>query len=249
MDSGLYAACAGLMARTQQLDTIASNVANAGSAGFRGQKNIFGTVLAEASHHGGLSALNQVTNSYGVLSGTRLDEAQGAITHTGNPLDVALEGPGYFKVQTANGVAYTRNGSFGVSSTGQLTTSTGDAVLGSSGPINVARGAVTISPDGTLSSGGAITGKLSIVNFKAPATPVSRGNGYYTADPSQELTAPATSVRQASLESSNVSTIDGVVELITAQRSAETMRHVLTMLDSDMDKTAAQDLPRVNAGS
>ena len=79
--------------------------------------------------------------------------------------------------------------------------------------------------------------------------PVSRGNGYYTADPSQEGAASGTSVRQASLESSNVSTIDGVVELITAQRSAETMRHVLTMLDSDMDKTAAQDLPRVSAGN
>lgn len=248
MDSGLYAACAGLMARTQQLDTIASNVANASSAGFRGQKNIFGTVLAEAAHGHGLSALNQVTNSYGVLSGTHLDEAQGSITHTGNPLDVALEGPGYFKVQTANGVAYTRNGSFQVSTTGQLTTANGDAVLGTAGPINVARGTVSISPDGTLSSGGAITGKLAIVNFKAPTTPASRGNGYYTADPSQEQGASGTNVRQASLENSNVSTIDGVVELITAQRSAETMRHVLTMLDADMDKTAAQDLPRVSAG-
>ena len=249
MDSGLYAACAGLMARTQQLDTIASNVANASSAGFRGQKNIFGTVLAQAANHRGLSALNQVTNSYGILSGTQLDEAQGAITHTGNPLDVALEGPGYFKVQTANGVAYTRNGSFQVATNGQLTTATGDAVLGEAGPINLARGTVTISPDGTLSSGGAITGKLAIVTFKPPTMPVSRGNGYYTADATQEQATPGTTVRQASLEGSNVSTIDGVVELITAQRSAETMRHMLTMLDADMDKTAAQDLPRVNAGS
>lgn len=249
MDSGLYAACAGLMARTQQLDTIASNVANASSAGFRGQKNIFGTVLAEAANRRGLSSLNQVTNSYGILSGTQLDEAQGAITRTGNPLDVALEGPGYFKVQTANGVAYTRNGSFQVSSGGQLTTANGDAVLGEAGPINVARGTVTISPDGTLSSAGAITGKLAVVTIKPPSMPVSRGNGYYTADATQEQPASGTTIRQGSLEGSNVSTIDGVVELITAQRSAETMRHMLTMLDSDMDKTAAQDLPRVNAGS
>ena len=249
MDSGLYAACAGLMARTQQLDTIASNLANASSAGFRGQKNIFGTVLAEASHHGSLSALNQVTNSYGILSGTQLDQAQGAITHTGNPLDMALEGPGYFKVQTATGAAYTRNGSFQVSSTGQLTTANGDAVLGQSGPINIPQGAVAISPDGTISLSGAIVGKIAVVDFKPPATPSSRGNGYYSADASQEQAVPGTTVRQAALEGSNVSPVDGVVELITAQRSAESMRHVLSMLDSEMDKTAVQDLPRVSATS
>ncbi len=249
MDSGLYAACAGLMARTQQLDTIASNLANASSAGFRGQKNIFGTVLAAAAHHGDLSALNQATNSYGILSGTQLDAAQGAITNTGNQLDVALEGTGYFKIQTANGIAYTRNGSFQVSSSGQLTTATGDAVLGQSGPISVARGAISISPDGTISSGGAITGKLALVDFKPPTMPTSRGNGYYTADAAQEGGASGTSVRQGALESSNVSPVDGVVELISAQRSAETMRHVLSMLDSEMDKTAVQDLPRVAATS
>ena len=150
-------------------------------------------------------------------------------------------------MQTANGVAYTRNGSFQVSTSGQLTTATGDAVLGPSGPILVAKGAVTISPDGTISSGGAISGKLLVVSFKAPAVPVSRGNGYYTANANAETTTSSTSVRQGSLESANVSSVDGVVELITAQRSAESMRHVLTMLDSEMDKTAAQDLPRVAA--
>ena len=237
------------MARTQQLDTIASNLANASSVGFRGQKNVFGTVLAEAVHHGTLSLLNQATNSYGILSGTQLDEGQGAITPTGNPLDVALEGPGYFKIQTSNGVAYTRNGSFQISSGGQLTTSMGDPVLGEAGPINVARGNVTISPDGTLSSGGAITGKLAIVTFQPSASPVSRGNGYYSAPPDAGQPTHTTSVRQGSLESSNSSTVDGVVELISAQRSAEAMRHVLSMLDSEMDKTAAQDLPRVNPAS
>ena len=247
MDSGLYAACAGLMARSQSLDTIASNLANASSAGFRGQKNIFGTVLAEAAHHGSLSTLNQVTNSYGILSGTQMDQTQGAFTHTGNDLDVALEGPGYFKVQTANGIAYTRNGSFQVSATGQLTTATGDTVLGEGGPISLARGPVTISADGTLASGGALTGKLKVVTFPASTTLASRGNGYYTAPAAGEQAAVGTGVRQGSIEGSNVSAVDGVVDLISAQRSAETMRHVLSMLDTEMDKTAAADLPRVNA--
>ena len=246
MDSGLYAACAGLMARSQQLDTIASNLANSSSAGFHGQKNIFGTVLAEAARHGSLSALNQITNSYGILSGTKLDEAQGTMTRTGNPLDLALEGSGYFKVQTANGVAYTRNGSFQVSSTGKLTTAQGDAVLGQSGPITLPPGIPVISSDGTISSGGAIVGKLQVVRFPETTVPVTQGSSYYTAPAAQEQPASGTGVRQGSIESSNVSPIDGVIELVTAQRATETMRHVLTMLDSEMDKTAAQDLPRVS---
>ena len=247
MDSGLYAACAGLMARTASLDSIASNLANASTAGFRGQKNIFGTVLAQATHHGPLSPLNQVTNSYGVLSGTEMDQTQGTLTHTGNDTDLALEGPGYFKIQTANGVAYTRNGSFQVSSTGQLVTATGDAVLGEGGPISLPRGPVAISADGTISSGGAIAGKLKVVTFPSSTVLTSRGGSNYAGPADQEQAAPETGVRQGSLESSNVSPVDGVVDLISAQRSAETMRRVLSMLDSEMDKTAAQDLPRVNA--
>ena len=236
------------MARTQAVDTIASNLANGSSAGFRGQKNVFGTVLAEATHHGRLSALNTATNSYGILTGTALDDTQGSLTHTGNQLDVALQGPGYFKVQTAHGVAYTRNGSFQVSTAGQLTTATGDPVLGDSGPITVGRsGAVTISPDGTLSSAGALAGKLQVVAFSPSATLLSQGNGYYTAfADAGTQPASATTVQQGSLEGSNVSPVDGVVELITAQRSAEAMRHVLSMLDTEMDKTAAQELPRVS---
>ncbi len=247
MDSGLYAACAGLMARTTSLDTIASNLANASSAGFRGQRNIFGTVLAEASHHGRMSALNEVTNSYGVLSGTAMDRTQGTMTHTGNDLDVALEGPGYFKVQTANGIAYTRNGSFQVSTAGLLTTAAGDPVLGQSGPIALSRGAVAISADGNVSSGGAITGRLKVVDFSPSTTLTSRGGSYYTAPANTEGAATGVAVRQGSVESSNVSPVEGVVQLITAQRSAESMRHVLSMLDAEMDKTAAADLPRVNA--
>ncbi len=244
MNSGLYAACAGLMARTQQLDTIASNLANAGNTGFRGQKNIFGSVLAEAAHHGRLTALNQATNSYGVLSGTELDQSQGTLGKTGNPLDLALVGPGYLKVQTAHGVAYTRDGGLQVSSGGQLVTAAGDPVLGANGPITLGKGAVTISQDGTIASDGAVVDRLQVVTFSAGTTPQSRGNGYYTAPATSENLAAGTQVQQGALENSNVSSVTGMVELVSAQRSAETMRRVLSLIDSEMDKTAAQELPK-----
>lgn len=246
MNSGLYAACAGLMARMQALDTIAANVANSSSTGFRGQENVFGTVLAEAGHHGRLSTLNQATNTYSQMSDPQLDQTEGTVTPTGNDLDAAIEGPGYFKIQTANGIAYTRDGHFQVDAKGRLTTETGDVVLGQMGPITLSKGAVTISADGTISSGGAISGKLAVVTF-APGTKLTnRGGSDYGAPANSELPETGATVQQGSLEDSNVSPIEGVVQLISAQRAAESMRHALSLLDSDMNKTAVQDLARVS---
>ncbi len=245
MNSGLYAACAGLVARTAALDTIAANVANSSSAGFRGQENVFGTVLAEAKHHR-LGRMNQVTNSYGVLTGTRQDETQGVVTRTGNDLDVAIEGSGYFKVQTATGSVYTRNGSFQVSRTGQLVTATGDRVMGESGPITVPAGKVAVGSDGTVSVDGALAGRLRVVRFATGTKLQSHGLGNYAAAETAERPAADAAVVQGALEGSNVSPVEGMVQLISAQRAAEGMRHVLTMIDGEMDKTAATELSRVS---
>ncbi len=246
MDSGYYAACAGLVARTQALDTIASNLANSSTSGFRGEHNIFGSVLANAHGAQRLSGLNRAENSYGVLSRTQLDLSQGTVSPTGNPLDLAIEGSGFFKVQTSHGIAYTRNGGFAVSAKGQLVTSSGDPVLGEAGPISVGPGTLTVSPDGTISANGAIAGRVKLVDFPAGTAITSRGSGLYTAPATAEIPASASRLQQGALENSNINPVTGVVDLISAQRSAEAMRHVLSLLDSEMDKTAAQDLPRVS---
>ena len=245
MNSGLYAACAGLTARMQSLDTIAANVANSSTSGFRGQENVFGTVLAEATAGRNLSVLNRATNTYSQISSTQLDQTQGAITVTGNDLDAAIRGNGFFKVQASGGVAYTRNGHFQVSSDGRLLSENGDAVLGQAGPITVGKGAITISADGTISSSGVISGKLALVAFAPGTSLTNRGGSEYGAPAGSELPATGSTVQQGSLESSNVSPIEGVVQLISAQRAAESMRHALSLLDGEIDKTAVQDLPRV----
>jgi flagellar basal-body rod protein FlgF len=246
MDSGMYAACTALMARTDALDTIANNLANSSTAGFRGRTTSFSSVLAGAGHHVG-STLNQATNSYGLLGKSRLDLQPGVLAPTGNDLDVGLDGPGFLAVQTAHGTAYTRAGNMRLSAEGQLVTSTGDPVLGDGGPITSPRGsAVSIGPDGTISANGAIVGTLNIVEFSATADPQSMGGSYYTAAAKDVIDSPKTQVQQRMLEGSNVNPIAGVVQLINAQRSAEGMRHALSMIDSEMDKTASQELPRVS---
>jgi flagellar basal-body rod protein FlgF/flagellar basal-body rod protein FlgG len=246
MNSGYYAACTGLMARTEALETIANNLANVSTAGFRASHNIFSSLL-QTTGDSPLSVLNQDANDYGVLSGTRLDTSQGALVRTGNDLDFAMEGPGYFEVQTAGGEVYTRGGNFRVSPVGQLITAAGDPVMGDNNrPITLVGAPITISADGTISTNGAISGRLKLVEFPPTADVKSVGAAYYQAPAGAAVPAQKSQVRQGMLESSNVNPVTSVVELITAQREVETMRHVLTMFNTELDKTAAQELPRTN---
>lgn len=245
MDSGYYAACTALMSRAHALDTIANNLANASTSGFRGQHNVFQSVLAQLNAPSS-SELNAAVNDFSVLSGTRLDPSQGTLESTANDLDLAIEGQGFFVVQTPGGKAYTRNGNFHVSAKNQLVTAAGDPVLGESGPVAVLGGPLSVSPDGTISIAGALAGRLSVVEF-APSTAMEDlGQSYYSAPPGSGRTAGNSRVRQGMLEGSNVNPVEGVVELIAVQREAEMMQRVLTLFNGDLNKVATQDLPRVN---
>ena len=247
MDSGYYAACTALVNRTQALDTIANNLANASTAGFRAERDVFSSVLANAGNTS-TSPLNPVINSYGIMTGTMVDTKQGALEKTGNNLDLGIEGKGYFTVQTADGPMYTRNGAFQVTSKGQLVTGDGDAVLGDKGtPLTVPQGALSISADGTISSDGALVGKLKVVEFPTGTELSSAGYTLYQAPQGVTPTAPTdSSVRQGTLESSNVNPVSSMIQLVEVQRNAEMMQKALSMFNSEMDKTASQDLPKVS---
>jgi flagellar basal body rod protein FlgG len=140
---------------------------------------------------------------------------------------------------------YTRNGNFRVSTQGQLVTANGDAVMGDKGVINMLPGPVSISADGTISSNGAVSGKLKVVEFPSGTQLSSTGNTYYSAPPKTAATATNSFVRQGSLESSNVNPVYSMVELITEQRTTGMMQKALSMFNSEIDKTATQDLPKV----
>ena len=133
MDSGYYAAAAGLAAQTQALDLVAHNLANLSTTGYRGQQTTFRSLLAGNGSASG-NVLNTAINNFGVLSGTRLDLSPGSLLPTGNPMDVAVAGSGFLAVRSAQGVLYTRDGSFHLTPTGQLVTGQGNAVLTSDQP-------------------------------------------------------------------------------------------------------------------
>jgi flagellar basal-body rod protein FlgF len=246
MDSGFYAACTALMARSQALDLVANNLANVSTPGFRAQHEVFRSLLAGSSPFP-MSDLNQTVNNYSVLGDSHLDFSQGSLEKTGNDFDLAIQGSGFFVVRTAAGQVFTRNGNFHVSPKGRLVTSDGDPVLGVTGVIDVVGGGgpVSISPDGTISVNGALAGQLKVVDFPAGTPLESVGKTYYSAPPKSEVPATGATIQQGSLEISNVNPVASAVELITLQRYAELMQRALSMFHSDMNQIAAQDLPRI----
>jgi flagellar basal-body rod protein FlgF/flagellar basal-body rod protein FlgG len=246
MDSGFYAACTALMSKTQALESVANNLANVNTSGFRSQRNQFSSVLANASLSGS-SPLNLAVNNYGVLGGTRLDLSQGSLGKTGNDLDFAIDGSGFFVVQTDGGRMYTRSGNFQVSAKGQLITSEGDPVLGDKGVINVSGGKVHVGADGTISVDGAVVGRLKVVDFSSNTQLAATGKTYYSAPANSEIEAKQASVQQGVIEGSNVNPVTSTVELINVQRQAEMMQRALSLFNSDIDKTATEDLPRVTS--
>jgi len=244
MDSGYYAACAGLAAQTQALELVANNLANLGTAGYRGQQATFRSLLAGDGRIR-WNPVNAAVNDFGVLGGSRVDLASGSLTSTGNPLDLAVAGKGFFAVQSGRATLYTRNGGFHRTSNGQLITSEGDAVVGEQGPITLPEGVVAVSADGTVSVDGAVVAKLRIAEFSPDTNLTATGSSRYTAPAGTALPAAASSIRQGMLEQSNVSPVAGVVQLITIQRNAEMMQRALSLFDSQLNQTAAQDLARV----
>jgi flagellar basal-body rod protein FlgF len=245
MDSGYYAAFAGLVARTQALDTAASNLANAQTAGYRAEREYFRSVLLDPL--GGNSQLGGTVNNFGVLGGDHLDLGQGVLAPTGNALDLALEGQGFFAVQTQAGVRYTRDGSFHRSRDGQLVTASGEPVLSSQGkPIPVPPGDVSVGADGALSVAGGTVATVGVFTFPSGTQLTPEGKNRYVPPAKVQATVTTgTNVHQGTLEAANQDAIQGSLDLIVMQRQAETMQKALTIFHTEFNKTAAEDLPRV----
>lgn len=242
MDSGLYAAYTGLLARTQALDTAANNLANAGTNGFRAQRDVFREVLA-GGLGGQTSQVGDSVNGFGVLGGSRVDLGQGPTVATANPLDLALDGSGFFAIQTKQGVRYTRDGSFTRSPEGVMQTAAGESVMDQSGqPITLPSGAVEVSGDGTVSVSGGVVAKVGV--FKFPA-------GDLTAEGANRFLATGTptpgdaTVKQGALEGANQDAIHGTMQLILVQRQAEMLQKALNVFHNDFDKTAVDELSKV----
>jgi flagellar basal-body rod protein FlgF/flagellar basal-body rod protein FlgG len=245
MDSGYYAAITGLVARTQALDTAASNLANAQTPGYRAEREYFRSVLLGADAAD--SQLGQTVNNFGLLGGDRLNMGQGQLQTTGNPLDLAIEGQGFFQIQTSNGLRYTRDGTFHRAQSGQLVTAAGEPVLSTAGlPILIPPGVVSVGADGALSVEGGVVATLGIFTFPPGIQLIPEGaNRYLPSAGADPLLSKDAAVHQGAVEAANQDVIQGSLDLIVMQRQAEMMQKALTIFHTEFNKIASEDLPRV----
>jgi flagellar basal-body rod protein FlgF/flagellar basal-body rod protein FlgG len=244
VDSGYYAAMTGLLARTQALDTAAANLANAQTPGYRAVREYFRSVLLDTAP---ASQLGNTVNNYGLLGGDRLNLAQGPIEPTGNSLDLAIEGQGFFQIQTQNGVRYTRDGSFHRSQTGTLVTDKGEPVLSSAGkPIQIPPGEVSVGANGVVSVAGGAVDAVGVFTFPAGVQLSAEGADRYVAPQNAvPQVSKDAAIRQGAIESANEDAIQGTLNLVVMQRQAEMMQKALTVFHTEFNKFASEDLARV----
>jgi len=245
MDSGYYAAMTGLLARTQALDTAAANLANAQTPGYRAEREFFRSALLGPDAMD--SQLGHAVNNYGLLGGDHLSMSQGALQRTGNALDIAIEGEGFFKVQTAHGLRYTRDGGFHRSHGGALVTSDGEPVLSAEGkPIPVPPGEVSIGADGVLSVAGGAVAAVGVFTFPAGTQLRAEGaNRYAAPEGTAAVISSNAAIHQGAIEQANQDAVQGTLDLLMMQRQAEMMQRALTLFHTEFNKTASEDLPRV----
>ena len=245
MDSGYYAAMSGLVARTQALDTAAGNLANAGTPGYRAEREYFRSFLLGPDALN--SQLGRTVNNFGLLGGDRLNLGQGTLQETGNPLDLAIEGQGFFEIQTANGIRYTRDGAFQRVRNGQLVTGAGEPVISTAGqPITLPPGEVSVGADGALSVAGGVVASVGVFTFPPSTELTPEGANRYTVPTGvAPIAAQDATIHQGAIENANQDVIQGTLDLIVMQRQAEMMQKALTVFHTEFNKFAVEDLPKV----
>jgi flagellar basal body rod protein FlgG len=229
MPGAQYIALSALRTRMQQLDQLADDLSNVHTSGYRGGRTIQQAVTRE-EFDGALRSAVDTMNA-----GTRLDMSKGTIEPTGRDLDVAIEGDGFFVVETAKGKEYTRNGHFGRSLDGTLVTSDGAVVQGTDGAITLGRGDARIDKEGLVWSGTVNVGRLLVVSVPDPAS-MQRGEGARLTAEGQEPTQLDDAVfRPSSLEASNVAMSEGLARLTTVSRNFEALQRAISTLLNDVD--------------
>jgi len=238
MAGTIYVALSGMRTRMAQLDRVAADIANEGTAGYKGERA--GTMAVDRPSFD--AVLNSAVDT--VATEPMVDFRPGVVLPTGRDLDLALDGKGFFVIQTPNGPRYTRNGAFTRSADGSLVTGDGMPVLGQNGPLKVGDGAITVNQDGTIAVNRAAVGRLQVVDFADLAALVREEGGRFRA-PAGTAPQPATaSVRNGALEQSNVSVTQRMASLISVSRSFEALQRGLSLMSNDIDARAISELGR-----
>lgn len=254
MYTGLYAAVSGSLAQEKRLTLLTNNLANANTVGFKADRPVFEVeplptvsyvTPASATTPESIIPLNPLQGRDSVQTQLRTvvtDFAQGNVQPTGNPLDLALEGRGFFAVQTPDGVAYTRQGTLSLNAEGTLVTHSGLPVLGESGPIRITGGPPEIRPSGQVVVNGTEVGRLRLVDFAQTSSLSKQGDVLFRpTDPNTPTTAATAVVRQGAIETANTEPVRLLVSVLETSRAYEAYQKVMQAFN-DIAGRAVNDI-------
>lgn len=240
MIRGLYTSATGMSVNEARMDTLSNNIANVDTTGFKRDERImesFPDLVINRMERG------QRGEEIGELgSGVGIDESytdfsRGNFQKTDAPLDLALDGDGFFAVQTPEGVRYTRNGDFILNSEGMIVTRRGNPVLGEEGPLQVLPDEqVHVDSNGTVYSGDLEVDDLEIVDFVDANDLEQLGNGLFAQGEADMIEIEDYSVEQGFLEGSNVEIVKEMVDMIQASRHYETNQRVIRAQDETLQQ-------------
>jgi flagellar basal-body rod protein FlgF len=248
MGDGIYTALTGAIANEHQLDTLANNLANASTSGFRADRVLFRELIAGAQRGLPVDPRQPApprTEKFVQVAENRLDFTPGPLRETDNPLDAALNGPGYFLVRTGRGDMLTRAGNFMMREDGILMTAEGATVLGDNGePIQFRRDVrdIRIMSDGVVRADDIEIAKLAIRDVRDPNVLLREGLTTYGVPPGTQLVVPLNvEVIPRHLEGSNVSVISGMNQIINVNRSFDALHKVIESFQQ-IDQRTARDI-------
>lgn len=233
MRTSAYLALSRQAAIQRGMTVIANNLANATTTAYRAERTVFDEALVRAGRRS-VAFVQDVAQAR--------DRAPGPITQTGNPLDLALEGPGYFAFATQGGVRYGRAGHLEIDHGGQLVNASGHALLDESGnPIALPldEPTLTVAGDGTISGRRGPLGRIGIVTFANESLLRHAGGGLFAADAPPLATPPNAQVVQGALEDSNVQPVLEMTAMLASVRAFEGAQKLLD-LEHDLERQAVE---------
>jgi flagellar basal-body rod protein FlgF len=238
MPGGAYSALSGMRMRLDDLDRLAADLANVNTAGYKTERTA--TEAAQRDFASLLDSAIDVTSG-----GSKTDFRPGTIASTGRDLDVAIDGKGFFQIETPAGMRYTRGGNFTRQADGLLTTADGMPVMGEGGQIQLPAGPVTISADGTISVSKAVVGKIKVVAFERDIDlERETGTRFRAVGGVEPDDDPNARLFSGSLEQSNVSVVERVAVMTEVTRAFEALQKGISVIMNDIDGRAINELGR-----
>lgn len=249
MDPLMISAASGMKARMESLEMLANNVANTGTAGFKSDREFYNIYTSAEAVDGSTDGPRPDPSTLPLVERHWTDFGQGVLASTGNQLDLAIAGKGFFVVDGKQGPLYTRNGNFRLSPSGQVITQDNQ-------PVRILRPdgtpatldpklPVDIVPNGEIHQGGQTVAKLALVEFDDNSKLAKMGSTYFKVDGVNPKLAAGAEVHQGRLETANVPVGEGAVRLVSVMRQFEMLQKAMT-LGAEMNRRSVEEVAKVN---